>query len=204
MTYGYVRVSTKEQNEDRQLTAMREKGVQRIYCDKQSGKDFDRPQFRKLMRKLKKGDVFVIQSIDRLGRNYTEILEQWRVLTKEKNVDIIVLDMPVLDTTGGTDLTARLIADIVLQLLSYVAETERDFILKRQREGIIEARKRGVRMGRPSLPRPAVYNSLASSYRQGKLSAREAAAALGISHTSFLNWVSKDTEENKAQTEILL
>ena len=131
MIYGYVRVSTKEQNEDRQLVAMREFGVNRIYTDKQSGKDFERPQYQKLLRKLKKADTLVVKSIDRLGRNYEEILEQWRMITKEKGAAIVVLDMPLLDTRQNRDLTGTLIADIVLQLLSYVAQTEREFIRQR-------------------------------------------------------------------------
>lgn len=149
-TYGYVRVSTKEQNEDRQMIAMREFGVtdSRIVLDKQSGKDFDRPGYRRLVRKLKGGDTLVIKSIDRLGRNYDEILEQWRLLTKEKQVAIVVLDMPLLDTRQGRDLTGVLIADIVLQLLSYVAQTEREFNRQRQAEGIAAAKAKGVHFGR--------------------------------------------------------
>ena len=150
MEYGYVRVSTKEQNEDRQIVAMREFGIKEgnIILDKQSGKDFERPGYRRLVRRLKAGDTFVIKSIDRLGRNYDEILEQWRLLTKEKLVDIVVLDMPLLDTRQGRDLTGVLIADIVLQLLSYVAQTEREFNRQRQAEGIAAAKARGVHFGR--------------------------------------------------------
>ena len=148
-TYGYVRVSTKEQNEDRQTIAMREFGVQNdsIIMDKQSGKDFDRPGYRRLVRKLKAGDTLVIKSIDRLGRNYDEILEQWRLLTKEKQVAIVVLDMPLLDTRQGRDLTGVLITDIVLQLLSYVAQTEREFNRQRQAGGIAAAKAKGVHFG---------------------------------------------------------
>ena len=147
-TYGYVRVSTREQNEDRQLIAMRQFGVDEvsIFIDKQSGKDFNRPQYRKLVRKLKGDDILVIKSIDRLGRNYEEIIEQWRIITKEKKAAIVVLDMPLLDTRQGRDLTGTLIADIVLQLLSYVAQTERDFIRQRQAEGIAAAKQKGVRL----------------------------------------------------------
>ena len=156
MNYGYIRVSTKEQHEDRQVIALREWGVasNRIYLDKQSGKDFDRPQYRRLMRKLKQDDLLVVKSIDRLGRNYEEILDQWRVITKEKRADIVVLDMPLLDTRTNRDLTGTLIADIVLQLLSYVAQTEREFIRQRQAEGIAAAKARGVRFGRPLLSAP--------------------------------------------------
>ena len=143
--YGYVRVSTKEQNEARQVIAIREFGVdeQNIFVEKQSGKDFNRPQYKRLLRKLKAGDTLVIKSIDRLGRNYDEIIEQWRIITKEKQAAIVVLDMPLLDTRQGRDLTGTLIADLVLQLLSYVAQTEREFIRRRQAEGIAAAKKTG-------------------------------------------------------------
>lgn len=143
--YGYIRVSSRDQNEERQVIAMRSFGVadKDMYCDKQSGKNFDRPQYMKLIRKISKGDTFVIKSIDRLGRNYDEILEQWRLITKKKEAAIVVLDMPILDTRQGRDLTGTLIADIVLQLLSYVAQTEREFIHQRQAEGIMAAKARG-------------------------------------------------------------
>ncbi len=151
MEYGYARVSTKEQNELRQLIALREFGLtdRAIFVDKQSGKDFDRRSYQRLLRKLKDGDTLVIKSIDRLGRNYEEILEQWRIITKEKSAAIVVLDMPLLDTRRNRDLTGTLIADIVLQLLSYVAQTEREFIHQRQAEGIAAAKARGVKFGRP-------------------------------------------------------
>lgn len=142
MVYGYVRVSTKEQNEERQVIAMREFGVDHIYIDKQSGKDFERPQYQRLAHRIRNGDTLVIKSIDRLGRNYEEILAQWRIITKEKNTAIVVLDMPLLNTRQSKDLTGTLIADIVLQLLSYVAQTEREFIRQRQREGITAAKER--------------------------------------------------------------
>ena len=146
MEYGYVRVSTKEQNEQRQMIALREFGIEekRIYMDKQSGKDFERAKYKKLLRKIKSGDTLVVKSIDRLGRNYDEILEQWRIITKEKQVAIVVLDMPLLDTRQNRDLTGTLIADIVLQLLSYVAQTEREFIRRRQAEGIAAAKANGI------------------------------------------------------------
>jgi len=148
--YGYIRVSTKEQNEDRQRLAMHEFGIsdRELYMDKQSGKDFERPNYKKLIRKLKPGDTLVIKSIDRLGRNYEEILEQWRIITREKKAAIVVLDMPLLDTRQGRDLTGTLIADIVLQLLNYVAQTEREFIRQRQAEGIAAAKAKGTHMGR--------------------------------------------------------
>lgn len=196
-TYGYVRVSTKEQNEERQLIAMREFGVRsdKIYLDKQSGKDFNRPQYKVLMKKLKPDDVLVIKSIDRLGRNYDEILEQWRIITKEKHVGIVVLDMPLLDTRKGKDLTGTLIADIVLQLLSYVAQTERENIKQRQAEGIAAAKARGVHMGRPSLEIPDSFFQIKELYLFGEISSRQAAKILGISTTTFLRWVKATAPE---------
>ena len=156
MTYGYIRVSTRDQNEDRQRIALCEAGVpeQNVILDKQSGKDFNRPGYRRLCKKVKPGDILFIKSIDRLGRNYNEILDQWRYLTKEKRIAIVVLDMPLLDTRRGRDLTGELIADIVLQLLSYVAQTEREFIHQRQAEGIAAAKARGIRFGRQPIPKP--------------------------------------------------
>ena len=144
--YGYARVSTKEQNEARQLTALREMGIpsENVYLDKQSGADFERVQYRRMLRRLGPGDTLIVKSIDRLGRNYTEILEQWRIITKSKRAAIVILDMPLLDTRENRDLTGQLIADIVLQLLSYVAQTEREFIRQRQAEGIVAAKERGV------------------------------------------------------------
>ena len=189
MTYGYVRVSTKEQNEDRQLFAMEEFGVDKIYMDKQSGKDFDRPQYRRLIKKLKPDDILVVKSIDSLGRNYEEILEQWRIITKEKHAAIVVLDMPLLDTRKNKDLTGTLIADIVLQLLSYVAQTERDFIRQRQKEGIAAAKARGVKFGREPTERPIAFQSFKKAWREGEISARAASKQLGIAHTTFLKWV---------------
>ena len=159
--------------------------------DKQSGKDFDRPKYSNLLRKLRKGDTLVVQSIDRLGRNYSEILEQWRIITKDKEADIVVLDMPLLDTRKSRDLTGTLITDIVLQLLSYVAETERDFIRKRQAEGIAAAKARGVRFGAPPMSRPAEFEDVKTAWQQGKISAREAARRLGVCHKTFLRWAEK-------------
>ena len=190
MEYGYVRVSTKEQNEDRQLAAMREFGVEdgRVVLDKQSGKDFNRPGYRRLVRKLKAGDTLVIKSIDRLGRNYDEILEQWRLLTKEKQVAIVVLDMPLLDTRQGRDLTGVLIADIVLQLLSYVAQTEREFNRQRQAEGIAAAKARGVHFGRRFKDRGENYETVMAAWREGRISGRAAARELGVAHGTFQRW----------------
>lgn len=164
--YGYIRVSTREQNEDRQIRAMEEFGVlpDDMFCDKQSGKDFDRPGYKRLVKKIKPGDTLVIKSIDRLGRNYDEILEQWRILTKEKQADVVVLDMPLLDTRQGKDLTGTLIADIVLQLLSYVAQTEREFIRQRQREGIETAKANGVHFGRTAMQRPDNYEEVKAEW----------------------------------------
>ena len=189
-TYGYIRVSSRDQNEDRQLMALHKVGVKpgNIYLDKQSGKDFKRTQYRKLVRKLKKDDLLYIKSIDRLGRNYEEILKQWRILTKDKGSDIVVLDMPLLDTRKGRDLTGTLIADIVLQLLSYVAQTEREFIRRRQAEGIAAAKAKGVRFGAKPKERPPQFLSCADSWKKGAISAREASRQLGISHKTFLRW----------------
>lgn len=193
MEYGYARVSTREQNEERQLISLQQFGINEccIYMDKQSGKDFNRPNYKKMLKKLKPEDTLVIKSIDRLGRNYEEILEQWRILTKEKHVAIVVLDMPLLDTRKNRDLTGTLIADIVLQLLSYVAQTEREFIHQRQAEGIAAAKSRGVQFGRKPMERPAKYETVKSLWQAGELSARAAAKELGITHRTFLQWVTK-------------
>jgi len=190
MEYGYVRVSTKEQNEQRQMIALREFGIpaESIFIDKQSGKDFNRPNYKKLIRKIKHGDTIVVKSIDRLGRNYDEILEQWRIVTKEKQATIVVLDMPLLDTRQRRDLTGTLIANIVLQLLSYVAQTERELIRQRQAEGIAAAKESGVRFGRKPLKRPKEFYNLKLQWEQQLISAREAARQLGITHRTFLNW----------------
>lgn len=191
MNYGYARVSSKEQNEQRQMIALTAFGIveKNIYMDKQSGKDFDRPRYKRLVKKLHPGDLLVIQSIDRLGRNYGEILEQWRVITKEKRVDIVVLDMPLLDTRAqGQDLTGTFIADLVLQILSYVAQTEREMIRKRQAEGIAAAKAWGVKFGRRPLPLPESYEDVRQKWESGQLSARAAAIALGVSHSTFLKW----------------
>lgn len=196
MEYGYVRVSTREQNERRQLVALREFGIEsgRIYTDKQSGKNFERTQYGLLLHKLKYGDTLVIKSIDRLGRNYEEILEQWRIITKEKQAGIVVLDMPLLNTHQNKDLTGMLIADIVLQLLSYVAQTEREFIHQRQAEGIAAARQQGIKFGRRPLERPKEYKKLKERWQKGEISARGAAKQLGITHRTFLRWANEDTD----------
>lgn len=191
MKYGYVRVSTKEQNEQRQMIALRDFGIpdKHIFVDKQSGKDFERTNYKRMLRKVKCGDTIVIKSIDRLGRNYDDILAQWRILTKEKQVAIVVLDMPLLNTMQDRDLTGTLIADIVLQLLSYVAQTEREFIRQRQAEGIAAAKKQGVQFGRRPMERPAAFEELSTLWRNHEISARAAARKLGITHSTFLRWV---------------
>lgn len=196
--YGYVRVSTKDQNLDRQILALREFGVpeKQILQEKQSGKDFERPAYRRLMKKLKPGDTLVIKSIDRLGRNYDEILEQWRIITKEKGASIVVLDMPLLDTRQGRDLTGTLIADIVLQLLSYVAQTEREFIRQRQAEGIAAAKARGVQFGRKAMCRPNDYALIKNEWMAGEKSARAAARALNVAPSTFLKWTRDDYVKN--------
>ncbi len=196
MEYGYARVSTREQNEQRQIIALTAFGIApgAIFVDKQSGKDFERTQYRRLMRKLKDGDTLVVKSIDRLGRNYEEILEQWRIITKEKRAAIVVLDMPLLDTRQNRDLTGTLIADIVLQLLSYVAQTEREFIHQRQAEGIAAAKARGVHFGRSPLPKPAEFPALKEQWSRGELSACQAAKALKITHRTFLRWAREDAD----------
>ena len=187
MEYGYARVSTKEQNELRQLIALREFGLtdRAIFVDKQSGKDFDRRSYQRLLRKLKDGDTLVIKSIDRLGRNYEEILEQWRIITKEKCAAIVVLDMPLLDTRRNRDLTGTLIADIVLQLLSYVAQTEREFIHQRQAEGIAAAKARGVKFGRPPLPLPENFHDVHRDWRAKKVTLRQAAERCAMPEGTF-------------------
>lgn len=185
--YAYVRVSTKEQNEDRQLVAMKEMMVpeKNIFIDKQSGKDFKRPQYRKLIKKIKKEDLLYIKSIDRLGRNYTEILEQWRILTKEKGVDIVVIDMPLLDTRRGKDLMGTFLSDIVLQVLSFVSENERVTIKQRQAEGIATAKARGVKFGRPPKPLPEKFHQNYQKWKNKEISCSRAAKLCDMPLSSF-------------------
>ena len=192
--YGYVRVSTKDQNEDRQLIALEQSKIplDAVFLDKLSGKDFNRPQYKKLLRRLKKGDLLVLKSIDRLGRNYEEILEQWKIITKVKGADIRILDMPLLDTTQSKDLLGTFIADIVMQLLSFVAENERINIRQRQAEGIAAAKARGVRFGPPPKPIPENYAELRDQWKRREISSREAARQLGIDHSTFLRWIQKE------------
>lgn len=185
--YGYVRVSSTDQNEDRQMIALREVPVseKNIFVDKQSGKDFDRPSYKRLMRKLKAGDLLYILSIDRLGRNYEEIQKQWRVLTKDIGVDICVLDMPLLDTHNGKDLMGTFIADLVLQILSFVAQSERENIKKRQAEGITAAKAKGVKFGRPEKPVPDNFEKMVKAWEQKKLPLAEVLKQCNMSEATF-------------------
>ena len=185
--YGYVRVSSRDQNEDRQLIALKEAGVldKNIYADKQSGKDFNRPQYKKLIRKMKKDDLLYIKSIDRLGRNYDEIMQQWRVLTKEKGIDIVILDMPLLDTRRGKDLIGTFLSDIVLQVLSFVAENERTNIRQRQAEGIVAAKAKGIRFGRPPQPLPTNFYSVFQKWKHGQITGTAAAKECEMPLSTF-------------------
>ena len=185
--YGYIRVSSRDQNEARQRIALREAGVpeRNVFAEKQSGKDFERPQYKRLLRRLKKDDLLCIKSIDRLGRNYGEILEQWRILTKERGVDIVVLDMPLLDTRRGKDLMGTFLSDIVLQVLSFVAENERTRIRQRQAEGIAAAKARGVRFGRPPHPLPDNFPQIHRSWRAKQLTLKQAAQACNMPVGTF-------------------
>lgn len=190
--YGYARVSARDQNLARQIDALEEFGVERryIFIDKASGKDFDRPGYRRLTRKLRVGDVLVIKSIDRLGRNYSEILDQWRALTKDRGAEVVVLDMPLLDTRqsiGGV--TGVFLSDVVLQLLSYVAQVERDNIKQRQAEGIAAARARGVQFGRPRIPLPDSFDDVRARYELGTLTRQDASRELGVSTATFDRWL---------------
>ena len=196
--YGYIRVSTREQNEDRQRVALGALHIpeKNIYMDKQSGKDFERPQYKRLLRRMKKDDLLYVKSIDRLGRNYGEILEQWRVLTKEKGIDIVVLDMPLLDTRRGKDLMGTFLSDIVLQVLSFVAENERVNIRQRQAEGITAAKARGVRFGRPPGPLSENFSGVYRRWRAKKITATAAARECGMPLTTFL-YRAKSYEKTK-------
>ena len=188
-----MRAHKKEQNEARQVLALKNFGIPdaQTYTDKQSGKDFDRPQYQTLLHRLHSGDTLAVQSIDRLGRDYGEILEQWCIITKEKDAAIVVLDMPLLDTRKNRDLTGTLIADIVLQLLSYVAQTEREFIRKRHAEGIALARERGVKFGRRPQTPPPEFDGIKLAWQQQRISTREAARQLHICHKTFMRWVQR-------------
>lgn len=185
--YGYVRVSSTDQNEDRQLIAMSEKNIlqRNIYIDKQSGKDFERPQYKRLVKRLKPGDLLYILSIDRLGRNYEEIQRQWRVLIKDIGIDICVIDMPLLDTRNGKDLMGTFIADLVLQILSFVAQSERENIKKRQAEGIAAAKAKGVKFGRPEIPVPREFGKYVSKWEAGKITTADVLRDTGLSKSTF-------------------
>ena len=201
--YGYVRVSSKDQNEDRQVLAMRQFGIpdEQIFIEKRSGKDFNRPIYQNLLHTLNPGDVLVIKSIDRLGRNYLESIDQWRMITREKKAAIVVLEVSLLDTRISKDLTGMLISDIVLQLLSYVAETEREFIRSRQKEGIAAAKARGVRFGAKPKKKPTCYKQCVEKWQAGEISARAAAKECGISHKTFLRWVRKDAIDSDHEAD---
>lgn len=197
--YAYIRVSSRDQNEDRQLAAMQGLCIPKrnLYIDKQSGKDFERPQYKKLVRRMKKDDLLYIKSIDRLGRNYKEILEQWRILTKEKGVDIVVMDMPLLDTRRGKDLMGTFLSDIVLQVLSFVAENERESIRQRQAEGIAAAKARGVKFGRPALPLPDNFCAVHKAWREKKIPLRLAAKACHMPEGTFYDKAVRFEKEGK-------
>lgn len=198
-TYGYIRVSATDQNEERQFLAMRKQQIprKRIFLDKQSGKDFARPQYQRMLKKLRHGDLLYIASIDRLGRNYEEILQQWRILTKEIGVDICVLDMPLLDTRNGKDLMGTFIADLVLQILSFVAENERENIKKRQAEGIAAAKQKGVHLGRPPLPLPQDFGEIVKTWETGVLSLPEVLAKCDMSKSTFYRKLKQYRSQNK-------
>ncbi len=193
--YGYSRTSTPQQHGDRQRLALLNFGVpdNNIFTDQQSGKDFNRPAYKRLLRKLKVDDTLVIKSIDRLGRNYSEIIEQWRIITKEKKAAIVVLDTPLLDTRREKDIMGTLIADLVLQIMSAFAQIERDFIKQRQTEGIAAAKARGVKFGRPEIPLPDNFDNVQQQWLRGEISARKAAKILGVSHVTFINWARKNS-----------
>jgi len=197
--YGYVRVSSLDQNEGRQLVEMRKVGVdeKRIYKDKQSGKDFDRPNYKRLIKKLKKGDLLYVMSIDRLGRNYEEIQEQWRFLTREKEVDIAIIDMPLLDTRNGKDLMGTFLADIVLQVLSFVAQNERENIRSRQAQGIAVAKQNGVKFGRPAFDLPENFVEISERWMKKEISAEHAAKLCGMAVSTFYSKARRDTFKQK-------
>jgi DNA invertase Pin-like site-specific DNA recombinase len=189
VTYGYIRVSSKEQNEDRQVVALREYNIEQknTFTDKQSGKDFNRENYKKLMKKIKENDLIVVKSIDRLGRNYKDIVEQWRIITKVKKADILVIDMPILDTRRGKDLMGTFLSDIVLQVLSFVAENERANIRQRQAEGIAAAKERGVKFGRPPIPVPPNFYNVHKRWRNKELSLKEVAKECGLPTSTFFD-----------------
>lgn len=195
MQYGYIRVSTKEQNIDRQTAAFGDLNFDKIFVDRQSGKSFDRPAYKQMMDCLCAGDLVIVKSIDRLGRNYDEVLEQWRVITKEKKADIFVIDFPLLDTRSkDKDLTGTFISDLVLQILSYVAQTEREFIRRRQSEGIAAAKQRGVKFGRPRISPNEDFPSIVAEYKAHKLSLADAVKKSGMSKSTFCRKLKESKE----------
>lgn len=201
--FGYVRKSTVKQHEDRQLHSLEQFGVKKehLYVDQASGKDFDRPMYLRMLKKLRPGDVLVLHSIDRLGRNYNEIMEQWRRLTKELLVDIVILDMPLLDTRKRAEgeLLNTFVADIVLQIMSYVAQNEREMLRVRQREGIDAAKRKGVRFGRPRKPVPPQYYTLLNDWKNGRISVKKASKQLGIAPDTFRRWSEEQEAKGRAQ-----
>lgn len=202
--YGYARVSSKDQNLDRQLTALREQDIctKRIYIDKMTGKSFERPGYQQMLRRIGNGDELYIKSIDRLGRNYEEIIEQWRLITKTKNADIIVLDFPLLDTRlSHNGLTGKFVADITLQIMSYVAQLERENIHRRQAEGILAAKNRGVRFGRPPLLLPDAFADVYTRWNSKEISKREAARLLQTNHMTFGRWVERFEEKDSIRNK---
>lgn len=205
--YGYIRVSSADQNEDRQRIAFQQIGIseQNIFADKQSGKDFNRPKYKRMVRKLKKDDLLYIKSIDRLGRNYEEVQKQWRILTKEKGVDIVVLDMPLLDTRRGKDLMGTFLSDIVLQVLSFVAENERTNIRQRQAEGIAAAQAKGVRFGRPEKPLPANFFEVYEQWKSGNITGTKAAKLchMPVSTFSYKAKHMKEQEKMAKESELV-
>lgn len=204
--YAYIRVSTKEQNVDRQVLALEPYHIPKrnVYCDYQSGKNFNRPAYQKLMKELKAGDLLIVKSIDRLGRNYNDILRQWQHITKEIKADILVLDMELLDTREKTgNLTGTLISDLVLQIFAYVAQTEREFICQRQAEGIAAAKRKGKKFGRPEKEMPEEFNEVCLRYERGEISTRQAAKLLGVSHTTFYRRYKKIISETVSDSRHL-
>lgn len=201
--FGYIRVSTKDQKTDRQNVAMAEVNVpeKNVFTDKLSGRNFERPQYKKMLRKLKKGDTLFVKSIDRLGRNYEEIIEQWRIITKEKCVDIVIIDFPLLDTRKkDKDLTGTFVADLVLQILSYVAQTERENIKQRQKEGIAAAKNKGIKFGRPKKVIPKEFRKYYRQWKKGTISGRQAGIMLGVNHNTFFMWTRNcDAKKENAQ-----
>ena len=194
-TYGYTRVSTQEQNDDRQFIALKNAGVDEanIFSDKQSGKNFNRPAYLRLKNIVKEGDKIIIKSLDRLGRNFDEIIEEWRIITHEKKADIIILDMPFLLELSKMELLGKLISAIILYVMSYFAQVERDFMLSRQKEGIAAAKKRGVKFGRKELPKPKGYEKIMTKWRSKKISGKQAAKKLGVSYPTFIKWTKSDS-----------